>query len=89
MQDRKADSFSGCSGRLPISLFNDFERVILPRHPGAADLRERMSRLGAASVLMSGSGPSVFGLFPALSDARRAREILLADGIPAWAAKTL
>ena len=77
------------SGRLPSSLFNDFERVVLPRHPGAAALRERMSSLGASSVRMSGSGPSVFGLFPALSDARRARETLLADGIAAWTAKPL
>ena len=77
------------SGSLPTALFNDFERVVLPRHPAAADLRGRISRLGASSVLMSGSGPSVFGLFPALSDARRARDALLSDGVSAWAAGIL
>ena len=77
------------SGGMPRSLFNDFERVILPRHPGAPPLKDRMTALGASSVLMSGSGPAVFGLFPALSDARSARDALLAEGIPAWAAKPL
>ena len=77
------------AGGMPRSLFNDFERVILPRHPGAPPLKDRMTALGASSVLMSGSGPAVFGLFPALSDARSARDALLAEGIPAWAAKPL
>ncbi len=77
------------AGGMPRSLFNGFERVILPRHPGAPPLKNRMKALGASSVLMSGSGPAVFGLFPALSDARSARDALLAEGIPAWAAKPL
>ncbi|MBQ3706721.1 MAG: 4-(cytidine 5'-diphospho)-2-C-methyl-D-erythritol kinase [Clostridia bacterium] len=77
------------SGRMPASLFNDFERVILPRHPAASQLRDRMTALGASSVLMSGSGPSVFGLFPALSDAREAQGVLRSEGIPAWAVRPL
>lgn len=77
------------AGLLPHALHNDFERVILPRHPDAVRLRDRIRSLGAASVLMSGSGPSVFGLFPAFADAVSARNALRSDGIPAWAAKPL
>jgi len=51
------------SGEMPGTLYNSFERVILPMHPEAAQLRRDMLTLGAESALMSGSGPSVFGLF--------------------------
>ena len=50
-------------GLLPGTLYNSFERVILPIHPEAAQIRRDMLTLGAESALMSGSGPSVFGLF--------------------------
>lgn len=50
-------------GKLPRSLYNAFERAILPVHPGASALRKKIRELGAEAVLMSGSGPSVFGLF--------------------------
>lgn len=44
-------------------LYNAFEPVILPTCKGAEELRERMLALGAYAAHMSGSGPSVFGLF--------------------------
>jgi len=52
------------NGEMPQNLYNSFERVILPTHPEAAQIRRDMLTLGATSALMSGSGPSVFGLFP-------------------------
>lgn len=44
-------------------LYNAFEPVILPSCQGASDLITRMKELGAYAAHMSGSGPSVFGLF--------------------------
>lgn len=43
-------------------LGNVLEQVTLTLHPEVAHLKEAMLRLGADGVLMSGSGPTVFGL---------------------------
>lgn len=44
------------------SLGNVLEDVTLPLYPEVQQLKESMLRLGAEGVLMSGSGPTVFGL---------------------------
>ena len=44
------------------SLGNVLEDVTLPMHPEVQQLKEAMEKLGAEGVLMSGSGPTVFGL---------------------------
>lgn len=68
-------------GILAHELYNIFEGVILPRCPAASALRERLKSLGASFALMSGSGPSVFGIFRTAEQARRAAEVLTADGV--------
>lgn len=47
-----------------VRLFNDFESVVFPDHPGIARMKDRLLSLGATSALMTGSGAAVFGLFP-------------------------
>lgn len=49
-------------------IYNAFEEVILPIRPLAQKLKDVMNAYGAICTQMSGSGPSVFGIF--LSDAR-------------------
>ena len=44
-------------------LDNVLETVTIPMHPKIAQLKEEMVCLGAEGALMSGSGPTVFGLF--------------------------
>lgn len=44
-------------------LWNDLETVTLDRHPELRRLKGLLLDLGAEGALMSGSGPSVFGLF--------------------------
>ncbi len=61
-------------------LYNSFEGVILPIHPQASYAKEVMIAEGCAGALMSGSGPSVFGIFFNWDDASRAHERLLAKG---------
>lgn len=51
------------STEVPRRLYNIFESVVLPAHPKAAAVKEELLSYGAASALMSGSGPAVFGLF--------------------------
>ncbi len=43
---------------------NDLERVTLSLYPEIELLKQKLLVHGAASVLMSGSGPTVFGVFP-------------------------
>lgn len=42
---------------------NVLETVTIPAHPVIQEIKEEMLRLGAAGAMMSGSGPTVFGLF--------------------------
>ncbi|MFC6335152.1 4-(cytidine 5'-diphospho)-2-C-methyl-D-erythritol kinase [Paenibacillus septentrionalis] len=54
----EAGSFTG----MCTSLGNVLEQVTLGLYPEVRQLKESMIRLGADGVLMSGSGPTVFGL---------------------------
>ena len=53
----------------PAGLFNVFEEAILPLCPTASAIRARLVELGARAAMMSGSGPSVFGIFDTFQDA--------------------
>lgn len=52
----------GSYGRVCENLGNVLEEVTLQLHPEVAQIKEQMKRFGADAVLMSGSGPTVFGL---------------------------
>lgn len=47
----------------PDKLFNVMERVTVKKHPVIGGIKEKMLLNGAEAALMSGSGPTVFGLF--------------------------
>jgi 4-diphosphocytidyl-2-C-methyl-D-erythritol kinase len=66
-------------------LRNDLEAVTVARHPEIADIKARLLGVGALGALMSGSGPTVFGLFAgqAAAEAAAAR---LAHGTGWWTA---
>jgi 4-diphosphocytidyl-2-C-methyl-D-erythritol kinase len=44
-------------------LHNDFEQVVIPRHPQIAAIQQSLMQTGADGALLSGSGSSVFGVF--------------------------
>ena len=48
---------------IAASLYNDFEIVAERMHPVVKDVKQSLLALGALGALMSGSGPTVFGLF--------------------------
>ncbi|WP_041972129.1 4-(cytidine 5'-diphospho)-2-C-methyl-D-erythritol kinase [Geobacter sp. OR-1] len=60
-------------------LGNDLESVTIARFPVIADIKEQLIRHGAEASLMSGSGPTVFGIFEAESAARKAAEQMAAE----------
>lgn len=53
------------------ALGNVLEDVTLRLYPEVAKLRQRMNQLGAAGVLMSGSGPTIYGLVAHEAKAKR------------------
>ncbi len=53
-------------------LANDLEPVTIGKYPVIGEIKERLIAEGAAGALMSGSGPTVFGLFEVEDEARRA-----------------
>lgn len=53
---------------------NILEMVTIPAHPVIQSLKDKMMKLGAVNTLMSGSGPTVFGLFVSPAAAQAAYE---------------
>jgi 4-diphosphocytidyl-2-C-methyl-D-erythritol kinase len=64
---------------------NDLESVTLKQYPQLAEMLETLEGLGALARGMSGSGPTLFGLFPSLDAARQAGQELRRD-FPGWMA---
>ncbi|MDB9313706.1 4-(cytidine 5'-diphospho)-2-C-methyl-D-erythritol kinase [Spirulina sp. CS-785/01] len=50
------------SNAIAQHLHNDLEEVVLPAYPEVAKLREAFKQSNALGTMMSGSGPTVFGL---------------------------
>ena len=57
-------------------LHNDLEQVTIPRYPVIGRIKQKLLDEGASGALMSGSGPTVFGLFDGLSEAEAAHDSL-------------
>jgi 4-diphosphocytidyl-2-C-methyl-D-erythritol kinase len=53
-------------------LQNDLESVTLRLHPEIKNIKDKLLQHGALGALMSGSGPTVFGIFRDEKDASRA-----------------
>ncbi len=60
-------------------IFNDLEAVTEKKFPEIGRIKGRMSRDGALAVLMSGSGPTVFGLFDEQNLARESYKKFVAE----------
>ena len=71
----RSGSLSGILERLE----NVLEAVTIPLHPVISDLKSQMLKLGAEGSLMSGSGPTVFGIFTDRKNAADAYEQLLSE----------
>ena len=62
-------------------LDNVLETVTIPDHPVIAKIQQQMMDSGAVNALMSGSGPTVFGIFDDEEKARKAYEEMKASGL--------
>jgi 4-diphosphocytidyl-2-C-methyl-D-erythritol kinase len=57
-------------------MYNDLEQVTIPAYPEIAEIKKIVTSSGSLATLMSGSGPTVFGVFSNLSEARRSQNAL-------------
>lgn len=55
---------------------NVLETVTIPEHPEIQQIKDLMIKEGALNALMSGSGPTVFGIFDDREKGMRARDLL-------------
>ena len=55
---------------------NVLERVTVREYPLIAQVKEKLEELGAKKALMSGSGPTVFGVFEDATEAKAAAEAM-------------
>lgn len=61
------------------ALANDLETVTVRQFPELAELKEMLKGAGARGTLMSGSGPTVFGVFLSREEAERAYDSLVQE----------
>ncbi len=67
---------------------NVLEEYTLKKYPEVADLKEYMTEAGAEFSLMSGSGPTVFGIFGTVEAAKEAAEKIQGRGLEAYWTRT-
>lgn len=60
---------------------NVLETVTIPNYPIIDEIKQQMLKSGAINAMMSGSGPTVFGLFENEETAQKAYEDMLASGL--------
>jgi 4-diphosphocytidyl-2-C-methyl-D-erythritol kinase len=70
------------SDSIPLDLANDLEPIAMRLCPPLAALREALRATGARAVAMTGSGPTLYGVYRDAADAKRATRELDASG--AW-----
>ncbi len=58
---------------------NDFEEIVFEKYPEIKELKQSLYDLGAEFALMTGSGSTLFGVFPNLDEAKKAADILAAN----------
>lgn len=72
-----------------FGLYNKFESVIMPKLPNVENIKSILKENGAIGTLMSGSGPSVFGIFETEEAQLNGYLALLSKEITAFMCKTI
>lgn len=70
----------GDLGDIAQKMGNVLEGVTIPMHPVIDSIKKDMIEHGAINAMMSGSGPTVFGIFEDAKDARKCLEFIREKG---------
>lgn len=81
MQKLIADIKEKDLNKIARDMGNVLETVTIPAYPVIAEMKEHMMEHGAVGAMMSGSGPTVFGLFDDENTAQAAFEAMKASGL--------
>ena len=81
MQKLIADIKEKDLNKIARDMGNVLENVTIPAYPVIAEMKEHMMEHGAVGAMMSGSGPTVFGLFDDENTAQAAFEAMKASGL--------
>lgn len=57
-------------------LYNVFEPVVAKEHPEISEIKTTMMEYGAKNACMTGSGPTVFGIFTEIEQAKACQQVL-------------
>lgn len=60
---------------------NVLQDVTIPEYPVIGTIKDKMMEYGAVGSMMSGSGPTVFGIFTNAGQARKAKAVIKAAGL--------
>jgi len=71
------------------NLFNSFEGLIIKKYPEIGKIKDRLIEEGALGALMSGSGPTVFGIAQNKEQALKIYEKLKSEYKSIWAVQTV
>ncbi len=70
--------------------YNNLEKVTLKKLPALLEIKKKLESLGGKEVLMSGSGPTLFALFPGYALAKKAAASLKEQSsLQVWMTKVL
>jgi len=75
--------------RVAASLYNGLQEAAVAAHPPIGRIRAALLAAGALGALMSGSGPTVFGVARSFEHARQIRRRLTRGAWDCWAVRTL
>lgn len=75
--------------KISASLVNVLETVTIEKYGIIRDIKENLVSAGALGSLMSGSGPSVFGIFDSFETAKAACEIISHEGWDVFLTETI
>jgi len=76
-------------GRVAASLYNGLELAARGTYPQIAQMEAALMAAGALGAMMSGSGPTVFGVARSWEQARQIRSRVARGAWEAWAVRTL
>jgi len=74
---------------IATNLFNSFEGLVIEKYPEIGEIKDRLIEEGALGALMSGSGPTVFGIAQNRGQALKICKKLKSEYKSIWAVQTV